>query len=87
MKKIYKKVCSPYPLCLTKKKFRPILKQNISADFSNFSQKKFGPKLAEIFFLLSKVGMRNKLYLIKNFHLLLKKFRPLSDFTFESEVL
>ena len=39
------------------------------------------------FFLLSKLGMANKLYLIKIFHLLLKKNRRLSDFTFESKVL
>ena len=30
--------------------------------------------------------MANKLYIMIFFHLLLKKFRPLSDFTFESEV-
>ena len=31
--------------------------------------------------------MGNKLYFTKFFHLLLKKFRPFSDFTFESKVL
>ena len=36
--------------------------------------------MAEIFFLLSKVGKGNKLYFIKNVHLLLKKFRPFIDF-------
>ena len=61
--------------------------QKILADFSNFSPKFFGPKLAENFFLLSKVGMGNKLYFINFFHLLLKKFRPFSDFTFKSKVL
>ena len=41
-------------------------------DFSHFN-----PKLAEFFFLLSEMGMGNKLYFIKFFQLLLKKFRPL----------
>ena len=35
----------------------------------------------KFFLLLSKVGMGNKLYFIKNFHLLLKKFRAFSDFS------
>ena len=65
---------------------------------ASFGPKNFGlklEKLAKIFCLeigrkkniLSKVGMENKLYLIKFFHLLLKKFCPFSDFTFESKVL
>ena len=85
-KSLLNKVCSPYPLCIIKFFFRPILRQKTLADFSNFSPKIFGPKLAEKKILLGKVGMGKKLYLINFFHLLLKKFRPFSDFTFESEV-
>ena len=61
-------------------------KKKNSANFSNFSLKFFDPKLGEKNFLLSKVGMGNKLYFFNFFHLLLKKFRPFSDFTFEREV-
>ena len=108
---LQKKVCSPYPLCIIKK-IRPISRQKLLPDFSNFSPKFFGPKLAKIFdfffrqfwdkefwpifsilaqnYLVQnwpkKVGMGNKLYLIKCFHLLLKKFYPFSDFTFERRI-
>jgi len=44
-------------------------------------------KIGQNFFLLSKVGMWNKLYVIKIFHLILKKFCTFNDFTFKSEVL
>ena len=42
----------------------------------------FVSKLAEIFFLLSKVGMGNKLYFIIFFHLLLKKICLFTDYKF-----
>ena len=45
----------PIPTLHNKKKFRPILRQKFFADFSNFSPKFFGPKLAEIFFYYAKL--------------------------------
>ena len=86
-KKILKLNLFPIPSLHNKKNFRPILRQKIWPIFPILAKKKFGPKLPDFFYLLSKVGMGNKLYFIKFFHSLLKRFCPFSDFTFESKVL
>ena len=75
------------PTLLNKKKISPSFGSKIFGLKLEKSAKIFCLKIGRNFFLLCKVGMGNKLYLIKIFHLLLKKFRLLSDFTFESEVL
>ena len=80
------KVCSPNPLCLIGKIPASFGPKKIGLKLEKLG-KNFCLKIGRIFFLLSKVCMRNKLYSIKNFHLLLKTFCPFSDFTFESEVL
>ena len=81
------KVSSPSPLCLIKKKNSPSFgSKNFRLKLEK-SAKYFCLKIGRNFFLLIKVGIRNKLYLTKSIHLLLEKFCPLSDFTFESKVL
>ena len=64
-----------------------ILGQKMLPNFFNFSPKFFGPKSAKMKILLCKGGIVSKLYLMNFFYLLLKKFRPFSNFTFKSEVL
>ena len=85
-KKIQNKASSPYPLYL--KKNSGNFETKIFGRFFQFQPKIFWSKTGRnFFFLLIKVGMGNKLYFQNFFHSLLKKFRPFSDFTFESEVL
>ena len=77
-KKFDKKSLFPYPLWIIKKKFWPIF-----------------PVLAQIFlvqnwpnfFFVMQSGYGEQIFFVKSFYLLLKKFRPFSDFTFESEFL
>ena len=80
-------VCLQYPLCIIKFSFQAILGQKKLPDFSNFGPKFFAPKSAKMKILLCKGGIVSKLYLMKFFYLLLKKFRPFSNFTFKSNVL
>ena len=78
----------PIPTLHNKKKFGQFWDKKTLADFSNFSPKFFGPKLAEIYhFFFSKVGIGNKLYFIKMFHFLLKKFRLFSEVPRRRETL
>jgi len=60
-KKIFHKVCSPYPHCIIKFSFRQILRQKIFPDFSEFRQ------------IFGNVDMVNKLYAVFFFHSCRKK--------------
>ena len=68
-KNVFHKVCSPYPHCIIKFSFRPILsKKNLPKNWQNVSKNGqifFAQNQPKYFFKLWNVGMGNKLYEVK----------------------
>ena len=61
-KKLYSKFCSSYPLWIIKKNFAQFWTNEFWAKIGKIGKKHFISKLADIFFLLFKVGMGNKFF-------------------------